>query len=313
MDMKNKFREICEKNQVPIFLTDWWMDTVSGQNWDVILYEENDTVLAFFVYAYRKKLGHLIIENPPLTPFSGLYFLESFYALNIKDLVGKQNKIIDTILKKLPPYSKLNIRHHPATKNLLPFHWRGISLGLKYTYRINLKDFSNDYKTYSSRKRNKLSIAMRSYSVVENDDIEIFTVMLERFLNRRDMSISFSKDLVKRIITSARSKNKSKIFHALDDEGNIDAILLLLWDDSTAYNLVMSHNPFKNKGALSLLLHSSIIYAKQFATFYDFEGSMVESIERNYREMGGVQTPYFTSNHTKSKLAKFKEIFNTTF
>ena len=53
-----------------------------------------------------------------------------------------------------------------------------------------------------------------------------------------------------------------------------------------------------NNFAMSALLWEAILYSKNElkAQVFDFEGSMIPSIERYFRKFGGELTPYYTLN-----------------
>ena len=58
----------------------------------------------------------------------------------------------------------------------------------------------------------------------------------------------------------------------------------------------------RKSGATSLLLWEAINRQPLGVQVFDFEGSMIEPIERFFRAFGAVQTPYFEITHVKSKL-----------
>ena len=42
---KEKYKELCKANDVPLFSQYYWLDAVCGSNnWDVIVVEENDYI-----------------------------------------------------------------------------------------------------------------------------------------------------------------------------------------------------------------------------------------------------------------------------
>ncbi|MBE7441610.1 MAG: hypothetical protein HS119_04060 [Flavobacteriales bacterium] len=55
---------------------------------------------------------------------------------------------------------------------------------------------------------------------------------------------------------------------------------------------------------MSLLLWEAIKRSKNKTKSFNFEGSMIESIERYFRAFGGKQTPYFEITKRTSKVLK---------
>ena len=63
-------------------------------------------------------------------------------------------------------------------------------------------------------------------------------------------------------------------------------------------NLVMDNWFFREAGSKSSPpFHHDISY-------FDFEGSMIEPVERSFRQFGAKQTPYFSVSKTPSRLLK---------
>jgi hypothetical protein len=60
----------------------------------------------------------------------------------------------------------------------------------------------------------------------------------------------------------------------------------------------------RNSGATSLVLWEAIQSQPRGVEFFDFEGSMVEAIERFFRAFGARQVPYFHVSHKPSRLLR---------
>ncbi|MGJ0302835.1 hypothetical protein NG774_05830 [Aliarcobacter cryaerophilus] len=70
-----------------------------------------------------------------------------------------------------------------------------------------------------------------------------------------------------------------------------------------------------NKESIWLILEDnnaiqfeSIKYALESGRRFDFEGSMIESIEKYFRSFGAIQKPYFHITKTNSKILKLKKV-----
>ena len=68
---------------------------------------------------------------------------------------------------------------------------------------------------------------------------------------------------------------------------------------------------FRNSGATSLLMWNAIQFASTVSQIFDFEGSMIESVERFFRGFGAVQTPYFSISHIRSKRVATAMLFRS--
>ena len=96
----------------------------------------------------------------------------------------------------------------------------------------------------------------------------------------------------------------------MDKENNIHAAVYLINVNSTIYYLIGGGDPnYRNSGATSLLIFEGLKIAKEQNASFDFEGSMIEPIERFFRAFGSSQTPYFQVKHVNSTLLKCREFF----
>jgi len=95
-------------------------------------------------------------------------------------------------------------------------------------------------------------------------------------------------------------------------EGNVIAVNFLVYDDNTVCYLMGGIHPdFKDLGGMDVVQFESIKFALESERAFDFEGSMIESIEKYFRSFGGFQKPYFNISKTNSKLLKIRSLIKT--
>ena len=83
------------------------------------------------------------------------------------------------------------------------------------------------------------------------------------------------------------------------------AALYLVWDERAAYYLLGGGDPeLRNSGAHSLIMWEAIKHAATVSKTFDFEGSMVEPVERFFRAFGGRQVPYHRVTSINSRFLK---------
>jgi len=94
-------------------------------------------------------------------------------------------------------------------------------------------------------------------------------------------------------------------FHAEDAAGTIHAAAFMIWDKRSAYYLLSGADPrLRNSGAGSLVLWEAIRFASTVTRLFDFEGSVMEPIERHFRAYGGIQKRYFQISKINSKILR---------
>lgn len=146
-------------------------------------------------------------------------------------------------------------------------------------------------------------------SVFESDDIGLFYELNNKTFVRQQRKIPYDLELIKTLYQSARKHNACKMYFAQDADGEIIAGNFLVYDESTVYYLMGGIDPDKkNLGGMDVVQFESIKFALESGRRFDFEGSMIESIEKYFRSFGAVQKPYFNLSKTNSKLLKIKAL-----
>ncbi|MCY1460607.1 Acetyltransferase (GNAT) domain protein [compost metagenome] len=119
------------------------------------------------------------------------------------------------------------------------------------------------------------------------------------------MKVPYSRDLVKRIDDACAERKRRAILIAEDPEGRRHAGVYIVWDQNSAYYIMGGGDPeLRNSGATSLCMWEAIKLASTVTKAFDFEGSMLEPVERFFRGFGASQVPYFSITKTPSKLLK---------
>jgi glycosyltransferase involved in cell wall biosynthesis len=307
---KIKYQEFChrEKN-ISIFLKAWWLDTVCGkENWDVVLIEKGGNISAFMPYLIYKRLGLVSITHPLLTQTMGIYFN---YPKNQKyyKKLSFEKEMIEKIIKKLPLFDRFSQSFHYTYSNFLPFTWNGFNVDVNYTYVIekdkSLEDVEKNLETDIRRRRKKSQEL--GIEVYESEDIEKFYELNKMTFKRQKREIPYSFDFIKRLHSSCKEQKSCKMFFARDVNHKVLAVNFLIYDTESVYYLMGGIDPNKKElGAMDAILFESITFALKSGKVFDFEGSMVESIEKYFRSFGAVQKPYFTISKNNSKLLKSK-------
>ena len=89
---------------------------------------------------------------------------------------------------------------------------------------------------------------------------------------------------------------------AKDSNGLTKGAAYIVWDENSVYYLAGGvSTEGKNEGIMQLLLWEAIKFSSSMNLAFDFEGSMIESIERFFRSFGPQQKPYFAISKVNSK------------
>lgn len=303
MSDKEHYRKHCVVEcTIPLFSQHWWLDAVCGEgNWDVVVVQRDGEILGSMPFYIKSKYGRKSIVQPPLTQTLGPW-LRSTTAKYSKSL-GQQKKILTSIIEQLPEYYMYNQLWHYTYTNWLPFYWKGFEQKTFYTYVLpNLNDTHKLWEEFESKIRTDIRKASNRFNIQVREDLGVdeFLELNKMTFARQGLKVPYSNELVWRIDSACKQRNCRKIWIAEDDLGQRHAGLYIVWDHNSAYYLMGGGNPnLRTSGATSLLMWEAIKHASTVTKRFDFEGSMIEPIERWLRGFGAIQVPYFNITHRK--------------
>lgn len=309
MTNKEKYRKFCKKDKnIPIFSKDWWLDAVCGEDaWDVILAEKGEEIFASLPYFKRKKAIFEMISMPQLTQTMGIYIK---YPPNQKyyKRLSWEKEMMTNLLENLPPFDTFSQNFDRKITNWLPLYWQGFEQITRYTYvveNMTIEELEKNLETDIRRRRRKAYEV--GVEVYESEDLEKFYELNTMTFTRQGINVPYSFEFVKRLYESCKENNAVKMYFAKID-GEVIAANFLVYDDNTVYYLMGGIDPNKKDlGGMDVVQFESIKFALESRKAFDFEGSMIESIEKYFRSFGAIQTPYFTISKTNSKLLKIRK------
>jgi hypothetical protein len=311
---KEKYRLLCQSEQsIPIFLKDWWLDAVCGNSWDVCLVTQDDEIRAAMPYYFSKnKLGHLVLSHPMLTPFLGPW-LKITKVRETKKL-SEEKKYLNKLIEGLPKFGHFEQNWHYLNINWLPFYWNNFQQTTRYTYRINdISDLSVVWNNLNDNIKREINKAKNRFKLIVRQDLSIddFLELNEKTFRRQGMEMPYSKFIVNQIDKACKSHRSSRLFIAEDENGKRHAGVYIIWDEQSAYYLLGGGDPeLRTSGASSLCMWEAIKFASSVSESFDFEGSMIEPIERFVSSFGATQTPYFAVSKTPSILIAIRRFID---
>ena len=280
---------------MPIFVQPWYLDAVcqaGNEGWEAVIAEKGGQVAAVLPYYWRKKGPFQIQTVPHLTKFMGIYFHQDFSSTR------HQHQLSKTVIEQLPKAAYFGQNFHYHYTDWLPFYWTGYQQSTQYSYVLDdlrdldqvLANFSADYRNHKLRKAKAAVRVVNDRSLKEFYDVETMS------FQRQGLPFPFSYDYLAQYDQVMKDRGVRQIFFAVDQEEQIHSVLYLLIDhDRTYYHMAGDHPELRQSGAAILLVWEAIQYTKKVLqkNIFDFEGSMIPSIERVRRQFGAKQVPYF--------------------
>lgn len=303
---KEKYRHLCQSTPgIPIFSRDWWLDAVCGaDSWDVAIVEKGGRVVGSMPYYANRKYGFTVLMQPPLTQTLGPWLRPS--NAKYAKALGGQKAIMQALIDLLPSFDYFGQNWHHSNANWLPFYWRGFQQTTRYTYILS--DLIDENQLWGGLKENirgDIRKAEGRYSLLVRDDLalEDFLRINRLTFQRQGMRVPYSEKLVRRLDAACVKRNCRKIWIAEDDKGRRHAGVYVVWDENSAYYIMGGGDPeLRNSGATSLCLWRAIRHAATVTQQFDFEGSMLEPVEKFFRGFGARQVPYFSVKKANSKV-----------
>lgn len=287
-----------------VFTSQAWLSSL-GKNVVLFVVEQEQKWEAGFVAYIGGKMGVKTLITPPYTPHIGL-FLEVNNREGAK-LLDHQKKILSAISDwlKTAPYAYYKLDLPSEWLDTQPFSWNNQTVAVRYTYQLEVTKSEEQLLAQMDGKlRNMINKAERDqvtlafgYNASALDQLIIPLLadknvahqsLLERLLHNMELS-------------------KSVIQVSIARENKVCYTNYILPDGEKVYYL------FGAKAKEELANHfgplgvwEGIKKAKANGhRLFDFEGSMIPSIEKFFRGFGGNLVPFYTISGGKGLWSLF--------
>jgi lipid II:glycine glycyltransferase (peptidoglycan interpeptide bridge formation enzyme) len=280
-----------------LFDQPWWLDAVAPGAWDAATVTNNGEIVGRLPYVRMQRFGFTILRQPLLTQFLGPWIKPGSGKAQTR--LEREYEILRGLIAALPKHDVFVQDFHYSINCCLPFYWQGFSQSVRYTYIFDeLNDLDKIWTGFRENVRRAIRKAERQVFVRSVEDIEAFATLNRMTYERQGMRMPYSADLVRRLDAACSARGVRRIFLAEGADGTAHAALYLVWDGTTAYYLMGGSDPrFRASGAMSLLMWEAIKFAGQVARRFDFEGSMLQPVERFVRAFGGKQLRFARLMH----------------
>lgn len=275
-----------------IFDEPWWLDALAPNAWDAVEVAHEGRVVARLPYVRRVRRGVVSLLQPPLTQSLGPWLApaEGKYANRLQVEKERMTALIDG----LPPFHVFRQSFSTHVMNWLPFHWAGFRASVRATYRIDdLTDPDRVWGEFSESTRRQARKAAKSVEVRDDLPFDRFLELHAATYERQGMAVPVGDDLLRRLDAAAARERARTLLAAVDADEHVRAAVYVVHDERAAYYLLGGrHLDFPSGGDPTLLLWEAIRRLRTQTEAFDFEGSMIEAIERFFRGFGARQTPY---------------------
>jgi CelD/BcsL family acetyltransferase involved in cellulose biosynthesis len=275
-----------------IFQQPWWLDAVAPGRWSEATVERDGRVVARLPYVVRGGRALRVLTMPPLTGTLGPWVAQS--QARPARALSREMELLGALEAALPRADVFSQQFSPTMLNALPFHWAGYRLEMQYTYR--LKGLDSEERLWQGLRGNiRGDIRKARNRLVVRDDLgldEFHAVWTKTFARQGRQPPASLADL-ERIDAACAARGARAMLFGVDEGDRVHAVAYGVWDELAAFYLLGGGDPqLRNSGATSLLVWELIMRAREVTDVFDFEGSMIEPVERFFRAFGSRQTPY---------------------
>lgn len=290
-----QYADLCEAEaSIPLYFQPWWLDIVCGDGgWGVSICKSNDQIVGAMPYFIKRKFGITMLTSPPFTQFLGIW-IRSAESKYFKKL-AREKEIISQLVEDLPKHQVFFQCFPGSFENWLPLYWKGFEQTTKYSYVLkDLSDLDAVWSDASVGVRTAVRKARQSLVVETDRPVSDLFDILQKTYERQGMKPGFSRSKGQRMVQEAVRRGVGKVFYAVDSDDQVHAAVFIVWDSQSAYYILGGGDPeLRQSGGGTLCLWEAISFSSEVTVAFDFEGSMVEGIEKFFRSFGAKQQAYF--------------------
>lgn len=291
---------------MPIFHEPFWLDAVVGpEGWDVVVIESSGEILGALPFTIASIRGLTRIGQPRLSPFLG-----PWTRLEVRENsdYGRWHSIIRSLFESLPRHDVYAQAWHRAETNWFPLHSEAFSQSTAYTYVISgRQDADVAFSRFSQGLTKRLQIAKERFLLFaeHQETLESFFRLSRKRFSEKGLDYPYDEDELRSGFAECIEREQATVLVAKDPDGSVHGAILLVWDAETCYYLAGGFDSdFASSESSRFLLSEAIKWSLERGMDFDFEGSMIPSIEKVFRDFGGILTPYFFVEKRHRKLHK---------
>lgn len=279
--MKDSIKEVNS-----IFEQPWWLDAVAPDSWESLEVLDNGRIVARWPIVKQNTLGFRILGMPSCTQTLGPW-IDCHLTNQVKALT-KRKDLYDALLQQIPSGWNVDMVMDSSAAYFLPFRWHGYRIEPNLSYRFSdLTDLDKIYKGIKDSRKTVLKNAAKMLIVNEETDIEILIDQQKKTFERQGRKLPMSEAVIRRIDEACKMRDSRFMLVARDDDGHIHGASYFVYDSNICYYIMSGADPqYRNSGAGSLLIWEGVKRAAAVSKAFDFEGSNIMDIEKNFRTFG---------------------------
>ena len=291
-----------------IYEQKWWLEALAPGAYRCAEVIRDNTIIGRMPYIMSKRCGFPCVRMPRLTKFAGPWIKPT--NAKIANRLGYEKEIINELIDNLPPNCSVDLSLAPEVQYFLPFYWRGFHVTPNITYRINdLTDLDKIQANFDHSSRSAVRKAEKLLVMRDDMPIDVLLELTEKTYARQGRKDPIPQETVRRLDKACRRHNAGKLLCAVDQQGKVHSAQYLVYDEKVMFGLLAGSDPeLRGSQSNSFLIWEGIKFASKVTKAFDFEGSMIEDLERYLRSFGGSPTLYYRVTRFNPALSFFDYI-----
>lgn len=272
-----------------VFEQPWWLDVVAPDRWRELSVSNNGETIARWPIVTDGSKVFMPKETQTIGPWFAKREGESEH-----DRLSRTQKAIEEMLKQAD-IGRWDYALAPECDYVLPFMQNGFQLHPRFTYVIDdLSDIENVEARYAKTVKKNIKRASQVVEVRSIDDPDVLIRSMRTTFEAQHRSLPVSEELIAQIVQESLRRSNGVLLAAFDNDGLCHASSLFVYDEKRCYYLLSGSDPaVRTSGAQTLILRDGIRFAAEHSKVFDFEGSMIEGIEKFFRQFSGRQVVYY--------------------
>lgn len=266
----------------------WYLDAV-WPGWQGIHVFYKEQLYAVMPLRVSKKYGIRYCLQPLLCQYLGV-FLANIDLKNEKAWALKK-RLVAAVADAIPHGLKKTVLNlAPEFDYPLPFHWAGYELRTRYTYWLDHNpDKQLLFRQLNERTRTYINKARKSGLVASLVEDAAAIIRLSRERNAYPLDYS----VLQKLWSALHEHGAGRAVEVRDGGGRLHGGLIYHVGGDRQIHLFSAMDPaLGHLGGMSLAIWHSIEQAADGVRVHDFEGSMLEPVEKFFRGFNTYPVPY---------------------
>jgi hypothetical protein len=263
-------------------------------DWEAAVIYHDGQIAAAWPWEQKRRWGIAYVLQPPFAQYHGVLFRslsdQPYKALEF------QKKALQLLHAAIPPAVRyMSVTFSPAFAYDLPLIWSGWQQRTCYTYWT---DIGMGYEAFlgsvASHVRREIKKAAQAHLrvAVENAPEQVVAILKKA---KPEVVQTISPRFFEGLCQNARhyyAEGQSCCLIGYDGSLPIAGIIYFFYKDTMIYYQGSTLPEYKNSGIMSAIIAESVrLYGHQYR-YLDFDGSMIEPIERFFRGFAAFPVRY---------------------